>query len=562
MSDKLRLVLVSIHVRRDDQAVPLGAACVAAAVKADPELGARCSVLLVDSFPDEGARELADRVAGLSPDLVGFSLYLWNRDTALGAARRLRALLPDAVLFAGGPDATARPAGLVADPDAASSGPFDFVVAGEGEAATASALRSLLSGGDFSGLQGVYAAAPAGAAPEIPAPPCRAPIEDPASLPSPWLDGTLSPRAGGGTLWELARGCPYACAYCYESKGERRLRRIPAARLSAELDLFVREGVASVFVLDPTFNADKERARELLDRIASAAPDIHFHFEARAESLDRGLAKRFAAIGASLQIGLQTARPEIAEKVGRKLDRGLFASRIGLLNEEGAIFGLDLIYGLPGDDLAGYRGSLDFALSLFPNNLDLFRLAVLPGTTLADEASALGLDWDREVPYLVRSSPTFSAADLAAAERLSTAADLFYNRGRAVAWFNQVLHPLSEKASFFLEGFAAFAERAAPPDPADPVGIERLQLGYLTERFKGAETEYLLPAVWDVVRFNGAWSRALAEGIETSIEFNYDPDAVLSPDAQDLEEFASLAELRTTRARVVLGEAGPELIVI
>jgi hypothetical protein len=558
MSDTLRLVLVSIHVRRDDQAVPLGAACVASAVKADPDLGSRCSVVLVDSFPEEGARELADRVAGLAPDLVGFSLYLWNRDTALGAARRLRALLPDAVLFSGGPDATARLAGLVADPAAETSGPFDFVVAGEGEGATVAALRALLAGEDFSAIPGVFAPAAA----TDPAPPCRAPIEDPASLPSPWLDGTLVPRSGGGTLWELARGCPYACAYCYESKGERRLRRIPAARLSAELDLFVREKVASVFVLDPTFNADKERARSLLDRIAAVAPDIHFHFEARAESLDRGLAKRFAAVGASLQIGLQTARPEIAEQVGRTLDRGLFASRIGLLNEEGAVFGLDLIYGLPGDDLAGYRGSLDFALSLFPNNLDLFRLAVLPGTTLADGAAALGLDWDREAPYLVRSTPTFPAADLAAAERLSTAADLFYNRGRAVAWFNQVLHPLSEKPSFFLEGFAAFAERAGPPDSADPVGIERLQLDYLTARFAGAELDYLLPAVWDVVRFNGAWSRALAEGIETAIEFNYDPDAVLSPDAQDLEEFAALAERSPTRARVVCGEDGPELIVL
>jgi coproporphyrinogen III oxidase-like Fe-S oxidoreductase len=121
-------------------------------------------------------------------------------------------------------------------------------------------------------------------------------------------------------------------------------------------------------VLDPTFNANKERARRLLALIEEKACDIHWHFEVRAESLDRDLARRFAELGASLQIGLQTARPEVAAKIGRPLDRGLFASKIGLLNEEGAVFGLDLIYGLPGDDPDGFRSSLDFALSLYPNN--------------------------------------------------------------------------------------------------------------------------------------------------------------------------------------------------
>lgn len=568
MPDSLRLVLVSVHVRKDEQSVPLGAACVASAVKADPSLGPRCAVTLVDSYPEENPRDLADRIAALTPDVVGFSLYLWNRHAILGAARRLRALLGEAVLFAGGADATARPGGLVSSAEG-DSGPFDFVVLGEGEGATVGALRALLAGGGLSVLPGVLAGArtsepgtgDSGAlGPAVGLPPCRAPAEDLGSLSSPWLDGTLSPALYSGALWELARGCPYGCTYCYESKGERRVRRFPVERLEAELDLFVREGVDSVFVLDPTFNADAEKARLLLDRIAKVAKGVHFHFEVRAEALNRGLAKRFAAIGASLQIGLQTARSEVSAEVGRPLNRGLFASKISLLNEEGAIFGLDLIYGLPGDDLAGFRGSLDFALSLFPNNLDLFRLAVLPGTILAEEAPRRGLVHDEDAPYLVRSTPTFPARDLEAAEGLAGATDLFYNRGRAVAWFNQVLYPLSEKPSFFLEGFAAYSAALPSPDAADPVGIERLQLGYLTERYRGADAEYLLPAVWDVVRFNGAWSRALAEGIETNIEFNYDPDEVLNPDAQDLEEFVALAGRETTRARVVCGPEGPELV--
>lgn len=546
---EFRIVLVTIHVGRGSQAVPLGSACVAAAIKADPRLSSLAPVEIVEAFPDESPRALADRIVAKKPGLVGFSLYLWNRAASVECAALAKAELPGSVFMVGGPDAGANPAGLLAD------GPFDMLIAGEGESAATAAVRALVEKAGLSATPGVNSASgPSSASIAF------APLEDVSALPSPWLSKILAPKRDGGALWELARGCPYACTYCYESKGARKLRRIPEERIAAELSLFAESGVGSVFVLDPTFNADKERARRILDLIAKEGKGIHFHFEVRAESLDRGLAKRFAAAGASLQIGLQTARPEISEKVGRKLDRGLFASKIGLLNEEGADFGLDLIYGLPGDDFAGFRGSLDFALSLYPNNLDIFRLAVLPGTTLADEAPELGLAYDERAPYLVRSTPTFSSGDLSKAESLAAANDLFYNRGRAVPWFNQTLHPLSEKPSFFLEGFASFMKSRRQPDPRDPVGIERLQLEYLDERYESAGIEYLLPAVWDVVRFNGAYGRALAEGIATTIDFNYNPNEILSPDAADLETFASLADMKPGRYRVVCGEDGPELI--
>lgn len=546
---QFRISLVTIHVGRGSQAIPLGAACVAAALKADAVLGPAVSIELVEAFPDESPSELAGRIAARRPDAVGFSLYVWNRAAALDCAARVRVALKDAVFFVGGPEAGANPAGLL--------GPFDFLIAGEGESASVAAVRALVEGRAPAGILGLAAAADSE---QSGGPVAFAPLEDASSLPSPWLSGVLSAKDRSGILWELARGCPYACTYCYESKGERKLRRIGEDRIKAELSLFSKEQVRSAFVLDPTFNADKERARRLLDLIDAEGKDIHFHFEVRAESLDRGLAKRFAKIGASLQIGLQTARPEISEKIGRKLDRGLFASKISLLNEEGAVFGLDLIYGLPGDDLAGFRGSLDFALSLYPNNLDVFRLSLLPGTVLSDEAASLGMAHDDAAPYLVRSTKTFPSSDLDKAERLAFAVDLFYNRGRAVPWFNQTLHPLSEKASFFLEGFSAFMKNRPQPDPTDPVGIERLQLEYLDTRYESAGLEYLLPAVWDIVRFNGAYARALAEGIATTIDFNYDPNEVLSEDAADIESFATLADMRGGRYRVVCGESGPDLI--
>ena len=92
------------------------------------------------------------------------------------------------------------------------------------------------------------------------------------------------------------------------------------------------------------------------------------------------------------------------------------------------------------------------------------------------------------------------------------------------------------------------------------LALERLQLAYLDERYEKVKLDYLLPAVWDIVRFHGAWARALAEGIATDIEFNYDWRDVTGEAAMDLEEFASLAEFSPSRCRVRLSEGDVEVV--
>jgi radical SAM superfamily enzyme YgiQ (UPF0313 family) len=228
-----------------------------------------------------------------------------------------------------------------------------------------------------------------------------------------------------------------------------------------------------------------KEAKENTPKKGQLAYFPHFHFEVRAEYLTRPQARCFSAIGATLQIGLQTANPKAAALVNRSFDRSLFAAKMRLLNEADVIFGLDLIYGLPGDTLADYKKSLDFAVSLSPNNIDMFRLSVLPSTALFDRADELGLVFDRRAPYSLISTRTFTQADLNAAERLSRAADVFYNQGRAVPWFTYCLYLLGMKASAFFEEFAQYLEESGKDlaDAGDLIisfdRIEKIQLDFL-----------------------------------------------------------------------------------
>jgi radical SAM superfamily enzyme YgiQ (UPF0313 family) len=575
----MRLVLASSPAAESPEALPLGVLCVAAAIRSRPAL-AELRTFLVEGKPPRRSSEtepyaagtgLTSLIASQNPDAIGLSVFSWNRDAMSEAAREIRRTRPDVVVFAGGPEATADPSSLIREAD------LDFAIAGEGESAACSAMEALLAEARRSGdpVRGRRALAAAEALSRIPgvvlpgAAGDGAPDPDRGSLVSPWLSGTADPGAYGGDLiWELARGCPFKCAYCYESKGRSGLRPFPMKRIEAELELFVRSGARYAFILDPTFDADGSRAASILDLLRAKGSGLRYKFEVRAELLDRALVRRFAALDCSLQIGLQSARPETLALVGRPgFDRREFARKTAMLWDAGVTFGLDLIYGLPGDGLRQFEESLDFALGLEPNHLDVFPLALLPGTELSDRAAELGIAADPRPPYLVRETRELPAPDLEEAAFLAAACDRFYTAGRAVGWFKAALSPLRARPSAFLRGYGEWrrtAGRGAPPARAGeareavPAGegsraIEAEQLGYLGHAYSAARHERLLPALRDLVRLHGAWARALAEGEETELDLTYEPEEALGS-ALSLEAFVKAAEPAPSRVRVVPDE--------
>ena len=587
-----RLVILALHIEESPEALALGAASVAAAVS-QAHAGA-IETVIVEDLVASGPEAISRRILASRPDWLGLSLFTWNCRAMLEAAATCARAMPGLVVFAGGPEATADPEGVYALAEGLGL-VLDFIVRGEGESLTAAALSHLASSPRPEALAALVGL-PGIVLPGGPYDGPRAPLEDLSRLASPWTGGFLRPK-DGGVLWELSRGCPFRCSYCFEGRGERGLRSYPMSRLEAELDRMVALGAEQAFVLDPTFDADKARARAVLDLISRKAPGLHWKFEVRAELLDRDLVRRFGQLDCSLQIGLQSASDEVCEAVHRPLDRKAFSRGIALLNEAGIVFGMDLIYGLPRDDLAGFSRSLDFALGLQPNHLDVFPLSVLPGTVLAEEAEGHGLVYDAGPPHALVSSPGFPREAFARAARLARACDLFYSRGRAVSWFLQALRPLRARPSAFLERFGAYlgeaaAEgrssvpepgagapmsgvtgvtgatgpagpkvpaRAAAEGPLSQRGIEELQLAFLEAEYGAKGLESLLPALRDIVTFNGAWGRALAEGETSRIRLSYDPGEVLGPDALDLVSFARTARPRPGSWLVKPGRGGPVL---
>ena len=520
---KIPVICTTLLIEKSPQALPLGAACIATAIKHNMELKDFCEVSLKafcmedKDFPknkiiaaDYIAEKLIEKAGNIKGAIFCFSCFVWNVGILETAAKILRE--KGFVCIAGGPEITAHPSFYKG---------FDYTVSGEGEISVPLLIKKIIQ------LQKTDKII-ISKSPEL------------ECLTSPYLDGMINPSEYGGVLWELARGCPFKCAYCYESKGEKTVRLFPMEKIKAELDLFAKKKVPQVFVLDPTYNVNKKRAIELLRLIASKTPDTFYYFEARAEFIDRELAREFTRIPCALQIGLQSANEETLKLVNRPFDKKKFIRGLTVLNEEGVTFGLDLIYGLPGESFGSFREGIDFAVSMLPNNLEIFCLSVLPGTELADIADALGLDYKKEPPYHVVKTKLFSCEDMERARKIAASCSYFYNSGRAVSWFNAVCRVLKMKASKIFEIFyqknTMLCENVCNCE-CKHADIEKVQLHFLKEIFNERGMMKYIHVVEDIVKFYGAISRTTDTGKGEVVVLNYNAEYVASEYASDIRWF-------------------------
>lgn len=517
VSTDLKIVLVSLHVRHATQAIPLAAGNLKAAL---PEALQEQTILL-NFFPEDDQQTMLTAIRAESADLVAFSLYLWNRERIVSLGQALRQADSAPYVLAGGPEASSDTVRLL------ETGAFDGILRGEGEASFRIIAGKLAAGESLDAVPGLCC--PNG---ELVAPARNGSME---SLPSPWLTGTLEPSLGG-VLWESARGCAFACDFCYDARGQSGVRPFSTERLTAELEHFDECGVDQVWVLDSSCNVPVARGQQLLQLLLDHAPDLYYHLEAKAEFLDKKTIAMMEELACSVQVGVQSFDPAVLAGLKRKVDPRKFQTGLELLASSSLTFGLDLIYGLPGDSAAGFREGLNTILNYRPNQVDVFALAVLPGTPLYERKEQLEMIAEDQPPYLLQESRDFPRAEMENCDLLKAVLDIFYNHGRAVAFFLPFCKTLDCTPISFLEGFRDWLltthsreEILAGGQAWTATRILPLQQEFLRERFVAAGQRKLLKMVHDIVDYH----------------FHY-AESVLGPETLPAESDTPPARLKTS----------------
>lgn len=508
---------------------PLGALSVQASLNARGHAAALENYTLSDD-PVRAATKTTGKI-------VGCSVYLWNRQWFDLFAKTLKERNPSVILFAGGAEVTANP----------SSFPFglwDFIVVGEGEEAVPRAVEEMEQGKTVKPGDGIVTK---GSAITASCP------EELSSLPSVLLSHAADKllKTCPTVLWELTRGCPFHCGFCFESHGVRTVRHYPFERIAEELDYLLSHKVKDIFILDPTFNMDKERTKSILRLLVSKAQGVHFTFENRAELLDDEIISLFSQLDCSLQIGMQSANPKTLALVGRNAKQEQFEKNVKSLAKKNITFGLDLIIGLPEDTLTSFEHSLDTAISLRPSNIDIFLLSLLPGTMLCEKAEELHLIGDKENPYLVRKTAAMDEKDIKDALRLKKACDLFYTKGQSYMWFSVLTDAVGAKPHRLLSLFA---------DYLDATGEERdiyeMQDDFVRKLLKQLGKKNLLPALTSYMELYQGIAFLLETGESPVIDLAYDPNELCDLETQSLEEFVETHKAQKESLAIVREDDG------
>lgn len=364
---------------------------------------------------------ILDKICKEHPDVVGFSCYVWNIREILCVSSLLKKRDPNIQIILGGPEVT--PCSLETITANAS---VDVIVRGEGE----ETFRELADhyagcGKDLCDIQGITYRRLG----EICETADREPIKDLDSIPSPYLLGLVKPNTKNEFPLETSRGCRYRCHFCYYHKGQRGIRNFSMKRVEEDLEFLLSNNIAKLYIIDSTFNTNRDRAIKILKLIVKYNMGTKIHLELKAELLDEEMIRLIKAANVNyIEIGIQSVNPKTLKAINRHFDRRGFERNVRSLNENHLPFEIQLIDGLPGDNFNSIKAAVDYLCDISSHSITIMRFMLLHGTFLRNNADKFGITYEQTPPYRSLSSSTFSHADILKTHRLMFACDTLYNK--------------------------------------------------------------------------------------------------------------------------------------
>jgi hypothetical protein len=204
-------------------------------------------------------------------------------------------------------------------------------------------------------------------------------------------------------------------AFCYYPKAYDKQYYLTPDAVLADLRHAGERGASEVVLLDPTLNQRRDFA-DFLRLLIRGNPGQRFRYfgELRGEGVTPETARLLREANfTEVEVGLQSIEPDAMTRMDRKNNLRAFERGVRAMLTEGIRVKVDMIIGLPGDTVDSVRRGLHYLHDggLF-SEVQVFNLAVLPGTAFREEATALGLSFQPRPPYYVRRTPTLDAGDL------------------------------------------------------------------------------------------------------------------------------------------------------
>lgn len=384
------------------------------------------SAEVVEGTVNESLDAVFARIMEKAPQVVSFSCYIWNIETVLRLTERLKRAVPELRVVLGGPEVSYRAGSLLNEQPS-----VDYVLSGEGERPFAMLLTALDGTTSFADVPGlcyrdgdVIVEGEPYVTNELP--------------PSPYCAEYMETLGGRIAYLETSRGCPFSCAFCLSGRCGG-VRHYPLERAQREILLLANSGAKTVKFVDRTFNADRKRALAILRFIrehydVDIPRGVCFHFEIAGDLLDEDTLTVLSEAPAGLfqmEIGIQSFHAATLTAISRKTDMERLECNIRrLLACQTVHVHIDLIAGLPKEDLSIFAESFNTAFALSPHMLQLGFLKLLHGAPMREQREIYPCEFCAQPPYEVSRTPWMSGEELQLLHRIEGVLDRLYNSGR------------------------------------------------------------------------------------------------------------------------------------
>lgn len=424
-------------------------------------------------------------------NIIIFSCYIWNINMVLEISKNLKKVRHEQTIVLAGPEVSYDYKILLEQHNW-----IDSVIAGEGERAFIEMLA------DYQSSLGLIKLS------------YSSTLLTPTELISAYSNyqpEKLKVEFANRTLYyETSRGCPYSCAYCL-SGVEAGVRFFPLEIVYADLEMFIVAEIKQVKFVDRTFNCNPDRARSIfkwiLEMSEKAIIKTNFHFEMAGDLIDAATIDILASAPEGLfqfEIGVQTTNPATVKAIQRQNDWPLISKSVTALKKHANLhIHLDLIAGLPHEDMAAFAKSFDDVYQLRPEMLQLGFLKLLRGSQLREDANKYGIVYNELAPYEVLQTADLSYADLIKLHEIEHIVEHYYNSRQfinTVEWLHSLQnyslygYQLYEKMAIFLKQ-TDFYERAHS---------QQAIFGFIYEYIKNLATigQQQIAVAQDLLRFD------------------------------------------------------------